>query len=283
LSEGLLAIVIAVLGVAINWLRSRSQIQHIRDEADARNKVLLDDATAKVTAAHIEAEARADKQRIEWSDHFFRQTQLLENKLEKAQSDFATKYEQLNAEYTRTVTSNAHMQGQIDHMRIEQVEAGKRSQMRDQQLGEYKAQIEQSNKQILLQSQRLTELEIELTKTRASEASAIETAEGYRRELDKAQEALRDLKRQVEELQTQVEELTQEVQRLRTELDIVKAERDRLHEENARLNALLNPPNSPLVDFDLGKTQKVDTQGITGPFVGATLSTTGEVIEVLPK
>jgi chromosome segregation ATPase len=265
-------ILLYVLGAIALWLFSHSRIRSIRDENAARIEAIHTEASAKLAAANSDAEARSDKQRLEWSDHFFKTSQRLEDALDK-----------LREEYIKTVSSNANLQGQVDLMRVEQIEGAKRSQTRDQQLGEYKAQIEQSNKQILLQSQRLTELEIELTKTRASEASAIETAEGYRRELDKAQEALRDLKRQVEELQTQVEELTQEVQRLRTELDIVKAERDRLHEENARLNALLNPPNSPLVDFDLGKTQKVDTQGITGPFVGATLSTTGEVIEVLPK
>ena len=257
------------------WLFSRSKINGIREENDARIKSIHEEANAKLTASQIDAEARSEQQRIQYSDFFFEQTQRLEAKLEKTQTDFSTKYEQLNAEYTRTVTSNAHMQGQIDHMRIEQVEAGKRSQMRDQQLGKAEAGLEQANRQILLQSQRLTELEIELTKTRASEASAIETAEGYRRELDKAQETLSDLKRQVEELQAQVQALTEEVEGLRAELSIVKTERDRLYQELQHANALLSAmpaPNAPKVDFDLGKTQPVDTLGITAitaPFIEA--------------
>jgi chromosome segregation ATPase len=279
LDGGLLAVFIVVAGTIANFVYSFSRERKAR----VNIKAITDESAATVRAANLEAEARAEQQRIQYSDFFFKQTQILESKLEKVSSESATKYEQLSAEYTRTVTSNAHMQGQIDHMRIEQVESGKRSQIRDQQLGEYKAQIDQANKQILLQSQRLSELEAELTKTRASEASAIATAEGYRQELNRAQESIGELRAQIEALQAQVNELTEEVSRLRTELNIVKAERDKLHDElqaaYARLDALKTPPNAPAIDFDLGKTQKVDTQGITGVFTESLNATTGEAIE----
>jgi chromosome segregation ATPase len=289
LDGGLLAVFIVVAGTIANFVYSFSRERKAR----VNIKAITDESAATVRAANLEAEARAEQQRIQYSDFFFKQTQTLETKLDRVQSESVAKYEKLYSEYITTVTSNAHMQGQIDHLRIEQVESGKRSQMNAQQLGAAQAGLEHAHKQIVVQSQRLTELETELTKTRSSEIKALQAAETYRQELESARADILALRAEYEQLQHKVVLLTDRVSQLESELSHVTAERDRLYRElteaNAQLDAMRNIPTAVTAPFTIDKTSglHVDETGEikigTPPFTTAPFSTTGSIQEATPQ
>jgi chromosome segregation ATPase len=282
LDGGILAIAIVIIGIIANYAFSRSQthktktnIANLHAETEARVQSIHDEANARVTAAQSEAQARADKQLSDAFDYFQKKTERLEERVEKYQN-----------ENIAITVSNAHMQGQIDHMRTEQVEGAKRSQIRDQQLGKAEAQI-------LMQSQRLTELETELTKTRNSETQALNAAETYRQELESARADILALRAEYEQLQHKVVLLTDRVSQLESELAHVSAERDRLYRElteaNAQLDAMRNIPTAVTAPFTLDKTagMHVDETGEikigTPPFSTAPFSTTGSIQEATPQ